>query len=247
MKRWSQTSMLVSNRKAFVKYFMLTLCLSINALLASGLSFAGMITSSFDTNNEGWFIQDLNQGTLGEEGTFPVGHSMAGGNPGGHIFSSDPGPFGFMFAAPASYLGDQSSALGGVLKFDLLNSIGNPVPLDLVILKGNGVTLRYNGDQPVTPSYTNFMVPLEATSSWQAFASGSNEAAMPGDFSTAFANLSGLYIRGDWVSGGEISRLDNVSLNMAATNAPVPEPSTILLFGTGVAGLVGWRRLTKTK
>ena len=55
------------------------------------------------------------------------------------------------------------------------------------------------------------------------------------DFS-GFVNLSSLTI--DIVGGYPIFTLDNLEVNAA----PVPEPATMFLLGSGLAGLVGFRR-----
>ncbi len=52
----------------------------------------------------------------------------------------------------------------------------------------------------------------------------------------------GYYIQ--W-SGGNVVRFDNASF--IASPSPVPEPATMLLFGTGVAGLIGSRTRRKGK
>lgn len=212
-------------------------------LFVSMPAFGALVSSSFDTNRDGWFIQELNQTTLAEEPSIlpdPT-WSGTGGNPGGHVSFGDPSlPEFVFFASNNSFLIDQSSNLGGTLRFDLLNSIGNQNPADLVVLQGgpqgSGVILRYLGDQPVTTSYTTFTVPLEATSAWQAFENGANRPATPADFTTVLSELTALLIRGDWDAGLNTSRLDNVIL------APVPIPSAIMLMSTGLLGLIASAR-----
>lgn len=35
--------------------------------------------------------------------------------------------------------------------------------------------------------------------------------------------------------------IDNVTFGRVSASAPIPEPSTMLLFGTGIVGLIGWQ------
>jgi len=41
--------------------------------------------------------------------------------------------------------------------------------------------------------------------------------------------------------GGAVQNEGFDALYVATTAAPIPEPSTLLLFGTGLAALAGWR------
>ena len=62
------------------------------------------------------------------------------------------------------------------------------------------------------------------------------------------ANALRLIVRGGISSdniGGLIGRSYDqgvATFSSSATSAPIPEPSTMLLFGSGLAGLIGWRR-----
>ena len=56
------------------------------------------------------------------------------------------------------------------------------------------------------------------------------------DFDTIMSNVAGLRIIGEFIWGPEIVGLDNVMVSA------VPEPSTMLLLGSGLIGLVGYGR-----
>ena len=97
---------------------------------------------------------------------------------------------------------------------------------------------------------------LGAVSVWNSKAVDFNNAtewSISGGGSASFidviSNADGVFISMDtsnWSGTNWYeSRIDNVVIN--GTSAPVPEPTTMLLFGTGLAGLVGSRLRRKKK
>jgi hypothetical protein len=194
------------------------------------------VSSTFDANAEGWCRESrnfFNNFVLSSSGS-PT-HQASGGNPGGHIFFTEPSSVSDFFCAPSSYLGDKSVFLGGTLSFDLQSP--NAIVANagfLALLVSGSTILVFDSTQTVGPNWTSILVPLEPAPGWKVVASGclttnTCAAANSSQFQTVMSNLTALNIRGDWTTGVDTGRLDNVTMT--------PEPASIVLLLLGLFGL----------
>ena len=218
------------------------------ALLASfviSLPAAGAtVSSTFDTGDDGWRFVDVpgqaggpNFTTILSGPSIPI-HSASGGNPGGFISAQDPSDQTFFFDAPAKFLGNQSAAYGGSLRFDVKTSpaipewTGDP---DVLLISGSAVLVFDFADNPGTAFVTRTVGLSEGL--WRV--GGLNGAfATQSELLGVLGNLTALRIRGEYVSSVvgdpstfELASLDNVVLT------PVPEPKIALLMSLGVVAI----------
>ena len=198
--------------------------------------------SGFGVNDEGWQIVsfgDISAKNFSIIGTYAPTYFSSGGNPGGYIFSSDPDGGDFTFSAPAIYLGNQSAAYGSTLTYSLNYTSTVNYNTSDVILMGGGVTLLWQQSPTLLPgpSFTNVTVPLSPTADWHLV---TGSLASAGDFATVLANLTGVYIRGEYAFGADSTGLDNVNF------AAVPEPGTWALMAVGL-GAMAWMRRRRLK
>lgn len=189
--------------------------------LEDRLAPATLIQSTFDADTEGW--------TFVGDGT-GLTHVVSGGNPGGFVQASDRAAGSVWYwAAPANFLGDQASAYGGNLLFDLAQSaVTSQFNADDVILLGAGQRLVH--DLPANPGvdWTSYTVPLEA-SAWR-INSRTGDPASEAQLQTVLGALTALHIRGEYRDGGDTGKLDNVRLesgpeaDLEVTISASPDP-----------------------
>lgn len=197
---------------------------AVTAFLLHGAAQAATVTSNFDFDSEGWLV-------VGDATSGIPTWVASGGNPGGHIEADDTVSGGvWYFDAPAKFLGSRPGAYGGLLSFDLKQTgSGSQFDSADVILNGGGLELRIDVGNPLpVGTWVSYSIALHESAGWTR----GSAAATAGDLQTVFDALDRLRIRGEFITGSDTGRLDNVSLSA------VPIPAAVWLFGPAVAGLL---------
>jgi hypothetical protein len=155
------------------------------------------------------------------------------------------------FAAPEKFLGDRSAFFGGTLSFAVNPSRvtagrGTSETAAVVLRSGAGSIGFFLGAQPAAGSWNVFSAALSADANWffgvpaasNAFPLAGKPAATDAQISAVLADLTDLWILGDWASGSLTVGLDDVMLVQRVPPVPVPAPAPLVLLATGLVGLI---------
>lgn len=186
-----------------------------------------------DTTINSWFRSDAEGWTLaGDAGT--RAYMETGGHPGGHVCADDKvAGTVWYFEVPAKFLGDRSAAYGGGLQFVLKQSSTSDQfqNHDVVLGDGSRAVVDDVGNATEHPGadWTPYSIPLDAAAAGWTWASG--EPVTEGGFREVLANLTALWIRGEYVSGSDRGCLDNLQL-------PASDAGDVVDAGTYYVGQV---------
>lgn len=193
---------------------------------------AAPVTSDFEVDAEGWQVVDLigvgSYGPGSELGTYPVTWHAAAGDPGAFIDAPDPTLNTYFFEAPAKFLGDQASAIGGALDFSLQTTHNNYSDDRVVVLIGNGGQTIVS--QIAQPDVLNTWLSYSVALNGAAFRYGnlSGGVVTDSDFANVLTNLENLRIPAEYGTPVvETTGLDSVILT--------PEPAALALLAFGLA------------
>ena len=227
------------------KSFLIQLLCSFCFIVKFGYSQADVV-STFDVDDEGWNIVEFPAPPYDALASTPFlpNYLATGGNPDGAISSTDRDGKLFLFSAPSTFLGDMESFYGGSLSYDLRfvdNNLVPGTPHPDVILWGNGSTITidfFSDPNTQTGLWESYSVSLTEAAGWH-FDNLSGALASEAEIRGVLADLTGLYIRGDYWSGIDQTDLDNPRLSA------VPLPPAVWLLGSGLIGLIGVARRKK--
>lgn len=192
--------------------------------------------STFDSDAEGWGVTGPVDGGLS--------WSALAGNPGGAISVRTIGAGNVaFFAAPAEFLGDQSSLIGQKLVFDFRYDFPRGVHFYGAALELHGAGLKLVGapsEEAVIGDYGpvywarigTFLHHIDHRTSWSV-GSMAGRSATPEQFAAVMGDLTALHIRATaFIDVPGTATLDNVAV------VGIPEPSVSALFGLGAVVLL---------
>ena len=216
-------------------WFLATMLCGAALIFAAESGSALTITSTFDVDAEGWLAS-------GDVVSTTPTHISSGGNPGGAIQVDDQTVGGiWYYDAPAAFQGDLSGAYGQMLSFDLWQTGSGPqFDASDVVLNGAGLILAIDaGDNPMPlDTWVSYSLLLREDAGWVRVTDHRNLVGPPatqGEMLAVLADLTRLRIRGEFITGPDVGRLDNVSVFV------VPEAGTALLLVSALVARVARR------
>lgn len=194
------------------------------SLILIGKLCSAQITSTFDTDADGWTFFDTST-------PITVNHQSSNGNPGGFVsvtYSASVGTTTESWFAPAKFLGNLVvRSLGRDFKFDLQQSVAgtgsNPGIAEVRIENGGSVLVYQLPVKPaVAPAWTSYSVKLDETGGW-LWSTTSGSAATRSQIIQVLTNVTSIEIRGTYATNATYtSGLDNVIIEQATlTTAPL--------------------------
>ncbi len=211
------------------------LCIAAWATVAGQDASALTITSTFDTDAEGWLAS-------GDVTSTTPTYVATGGNPGGAIEVDDLTVGGiWYYDAPAAFLGAKAGAYGQTLSFDIWQTGSGPqFDASDVVLDGAGLTLTIDAGANPLPigTWVGTSVLLREDAGWFKVADHRNLVGPPAtqaEMLAVLGSLTRLRIRGEFITGPDVGKLDNVSMEV------IPEAGTVLLLASAAAALAARR------
>lgn len=239
----------------------LVLSAALSASLSLTATAATIQVADFESGTlEGWDLYATVAPNLPPAAADPLANVNAGGvGNSKYVFTEDRADGTVFFRAPTTWAGDY---FGGSLSFYLKNlNPTNPFATTntqgiLFIESSGGPNLFYRATMPTTSyppgdGWTLYNIALDTAGAWSLNEFSLNPANAT-QIQNALSTITRIHIIADTASGyfGKPSAaaafghdqtgLDNVTLNPA--NNPVPEPGTLLLTLTGLAGAALLRR-----